>query len=77
MTPTTHRVSKANTCHTGGVTFLRADDTVKIKDVGHHRYVILDSDKSFFGLVKLASISSQRQVQAGLTDSATMGPNFF
>lgn len=78
MTHTTHRISKSNTCHTSGIAFLRADDTLKVADLGHERLVIFEPGKSFFGLIKIANMQqNMHRQQQGQTDPATMSPNFF
>lgn len=80
MTHSTHRVSKTNTCHTSAVAFLRADDQIKVVNLGNHRLAIFEAAKSFFGLIKLSGIPtqhSQRLQQMPQTDSPTMNPNLF
>lgn len=53
MTHSTQRLVKSNTCYTGGVVFLKSGDTIRLSDLGNHRYSLFDPAKSFFGLVKL------------------------
>lgn len=78
MTHTNHSVSKTNTCHTSAVAFFMTNDTVEVADLGHQRQVILDKGKSFFGLVKLTSLTQplSKNHQNGVRDSSTMDPNF-
>jgi len=56
MTETHYGGSKSNTCYTGGMTMLSSGDRILIKDVETHRYSIFKPEKSFFGLVRMASL---------------------
>ncbi|CAG7728385.1 unnamed protein product [Allacma fusca] len=53
MTETYNGGSKSNTCFTAGVTLLKENDRIFIKDVEQNRYSIFKEEKSFFGLMKL------------------------
>lgn len=53
MTHSTQRLVKSNTCYTSGVLYLKSGDTVRLSDLGNHRFSLFDPAKSFFGLVKL------------------------
>lgn len=66
-THTTHRTTKSNSCHTSGINYLNAGDTIHIRDLASHRYALLDPSKSFFGLIKMGDIrgmSNSRSVSA-------------
>lgn len=55
MTQTKHPTSdKANTCFTGGVTFLEKGDLVSIHDLQPGRFAVLVSSHSFFGAIQLS-----------------------
>ncbi|GJQ68250.1 hypothetical protein Trydic_g10774 [Trypoxylus dichotomus] len=53
---TTHRVTKPNTCYTGGVLAISNGDIVKIHDIEGNRYSLFQKGKSFFGAIKLGEI---------------------
>jgi len=48
--------TKANTCYTGGVTFLEQGDVLFIKDLEKHRSAVMQSSHSFFGLAQLSGL---------------------
>jgi len=48
--------TKANTCYTGGVTFLEQGDILFIKDLEKHRSAVMQSSHSFFGLAQLSGL---------------------
>jgi len=48
--------TKANTCYTGGVTFLEQGDILFIKDLEKHRSTVMQSSHSFFGLAQLSGL---------------------
>lgn len=53
MTHSQQRVTKSNTCFTGGVSYMRNGDTIHLTDLGNHRYTLFEPAKSFFGLIKM------------------------
>lgn len=57
MTETYNSGSKSNSCFTAGVTYLKENDRVLIRDVEVNRYSIFKPEKSFFGLMKLSGDS--------------------
>jgi len=56
MTHTPIFTNKANTCYTGGVTYLEQGDTVVIQNMEDNRFAVLLSSHSFFGLVQISSM---------------------
>ncbi|KAK9723128.1 TNF(tumor Necrosis Factor) family [Popillia japonica] len=51
-----HRVTKPNTCYTGGVIAFSNGDVLKVHDIDESRYSIFQKGKSFFGAIKLGEI---------------------
>lgn len=49
----THGDPKTNSCYTSGLIHLKRDDTIRLRDIGNHRYVLMDKAKSYFGLIKI------------------------
>lgn len=58
MTHTRHPTTKANTCFTGGVVFLEAQDEIYVRDLEPKRNSIIRPAHTFFGLVQLSSIEN-------------------
>ncbi|KRT79931.1 hypothetical protein AMK59_7095, partial [Oryctes borbonicus] len=50
---TTHRVTKPNSCYTGGVVAISNGDIIKVHDIEGNRYSLFQKGKSFFGAIKL------------------------
>lgn len=44
---------KTNSCYTSGLIHLRNGDKIRLRDLGNHRYVLLQPSKSYFGLIKI------------------------
>jgi TNF(Tumour Necrosis Factor) family len=44
---------KTNSCYTSGLIHLNNGDKVRLRDIGHHRSVLLEPSKSYFGLIKI------------------------
>lgn len=53
-----HGDPKTNSCYTSGLIHLRNGDKIKLRDVGNHRYVLMQPNKSFFGLIKINLLPS-------------------
>jgi eiger protein len=51
--------SKSNTCFTGGITHLKENDRILIKDIETNRYSIFRPEKSFFGLMRIGNASGR------------------
>lgn len=49
----TSGVSKTNSCYTSGLLHLRSGDKIRLRDVGNHRFVLMQKSKSYFGLIKI------------------------
>jgi len=58
MTHTSRSVSKANTCFTGGVVFLEAQDNVSLRDLETGRKAVVRPSHTFFGLVQLSGLDT-------------------
>jgi len=43
-----------NSCYTAGLTLLKENDKVVIKNIGENIFSIFKPEKSFFGLMKVA-----------------------
>jgi len=56
MTHTPTPTTKANSCYTGGVSFLEKGDKVLIKNLEENRFSVMLSSHSFFGLVQVADL---------------------
>jgi len=54
MTHTPTATTKANTCYTGGVTFLEHGDQVFVKNLDENRSAVMLSAHSFFGLLQVS-----------------------
>jgi len=54
MTHTPTLTTKANTCYTGGVTFLEHGDRVHVKNLDENRSTVMLSSHSFFGLLQVS-----------------------
>lgn len=44
---------KTNSCYTSGLIHLRNGDKIRLRDIGNHRFVLMDKAKSYFGLIKI------------------------
>lgn len=44
----------SNSCYTGGLIYLKAQDILSVKGVDSERFIILDPVRSFFGLFKVS-----------------------
>jgi len=51
-----HTISKANTCYTGGVTFMEANDEISIRDLEVGRHSVIRPAHTFFGLIQLSGL---------------------
>jgi len=51
-----HTISKANTCYTGGVNFMEADDEISIRDLEVGRHSVIRPAHTFFGLIQLSGL---------------------
>lgn len=58
MTHGSHGEPKTNSCYTSGLIHLRNGDKIRLRDVGNHRYVLMQPNKSFFGLIKINLLPS-------------------
>lgn len=52
MTHSINRITKANSCYTGGLFLIKENDKIRVSALGSHRYAILDHPKTFFGLIR-------------------------
>ncbi|XP_044765812.1 uncharacterized protein LOC123322048 [Coccinella septempunctata] len=57
--PSFERLLKGNTCYTGGVVFLEANDKISIDDISDGRYTLFVPGYSFFGMIKLGDINGK------------------
>lgn len=57
MTETQHAGSKSNSCFTAGITQLKENDRILVKDIETNRYSIFRPEKSFFGLMKIGDFN--------------------
>ncbi|ODN01895.1 Ectodysplasin-A [Orchesella cincta] len=58
MTETNNAGSKSNSCFTAGITHLKENDRLIVKDIEANRYSIFKPEKSFFGLMKIGEASN-------------------
>lgn len=57
MTETRSGGSKSNSCFTAGITQLKENDRILVRDIETNRYSIFKPEKSFFGLMRIGEIN--------------------